>query len=1135
MKLVFVSSTFKDMQFERDRFHSHVVPLLDAKLEERGEAVYFGDLRWGVNTSDLDSDASNKKVLSVCLDEIDSCKPFMIVLIGERYGWIPGEELIKQACLLKGIDVDPSISVTHLEIEYGALLRPEYRGRVIFYFRELDKTGMTDAEKKDYEAESPLHAAKMKELKDKINELYPEQVRTYKAKWDPVTKSVVDLDPLMEMVSRDLEAAFDLDEEPFKNLPWQEKALHAADGYFMQEGARDLMDYIDFTISVGDPINHRSTVEIFRGHSGVGKTAYLRYEYQKDKSSGHKYEAAGFVYGLDPYSRNPFNMMRMMLYKLEQMTGEEHQFLEDEVDEDAVIKRIAHLAYKTKYNLIFYVDNGDQDILRPLYRLFGDFDYQKYDDMMLHDGSSFEHGLYVKVAYRKSNEPILVPPFARWCSIFEIGSVTEGKELNFINAIAKEKHKEISEVVAKEIIKREMGDTSSIYHGSRDPLYYRLITERLLMLDSEDFANIRKMGDGMDNINKYMLSIVDNFDKYATGLARDLMKEAAERIDQKFVYRLFMLLYAVRDYIPEKQIEYAFSKMGWEFSTLNFSLLTKSFGYLFSKRPVDNAYQLMFRYSLDDYRKTHKEEENAIIAFLKSEKDIHAFYFKYKLSGLVSFSSEKEFVTDALLDIYDISKTLTDQKDILDLRKSMAMMMNELVTRLLVGWEIPCLLNKKRPDVNFSFILDFIPTAYLFGNFDRSGEYRDTHIFFEGLTKDLELDNDNAKSLYLTAIAKAIKIDMANGLPVTEMYHQKYEEVANQCTDVLAELKARLAIVRDDIYQGRSFLYSADDLYDQLYIEHALDNRIEKQYYETIYKTQVDLVFARFLADNEIDVERANNIVFNAFNKQLSWGFVKDETVLRLISFDDVHVIVKEFMSYFKNHRLEEHSQNYLMTICRFVQIAAKEVGSRAYALLADIMEGVIQFQAIDNELMMIDAQYLAIEDVRAKRFWISKPCCTDIAHADLSRAMAELALHLMDQQINPTSQEFNDKYLNLFKGGISHTRQLLDHDRDHYLFYDVATSAFYISYYYVIYGKVDAAYSLYSYISSAINVDDLYMPQFGDFVVNAFHYLFGYDQANVKNLAINDYNALIATEDGQAILEKHRGLVEAILGMFGF
>ena len=115
MKLVFVSSTFKDMQFERDALNTYVAPLIDAHLAPRGEAVYFGDLRWGVNTTELDSEESSKKVLDVCLDEIDNCKPYMIVLVGERYGWIPAQELIDEACVLKGIEKIRDVSVTELD------------------------------------------------------------------------------------------------------------------------------------------------------------------------------------------------------------------------------------------------------------------------------------------------------------------------------------------------------------------------------------------------------------------------------------------------------------------------------------------------------------------------------------------------------------------------------------------------------------------------------------------------------------------------------------------------------------------------------------------------------------------------------------------------------------------------------------------------------------------------------------------------------------------------------------------------------------------------------------------------------------------------------------------------------------
>ena len=43
------------------------------------------DLRWGVT----EADAQDGKALDICLDEIDSCRPYFLGLLGHRYGWIP--------------------------------------------------------------------------------------------------------------------------------------------------------------------------------------------------------------------------------------------------------------------------------------------------------------------------------------------------------------------------------------------------------------------------------------------------------------------------------------------------------------------------------------------------------------------------------------------------------------------------------------------------------------------------------------------------------------------------------------------------------------------------------------------------------------------------------------------------------------------------------------------------------------------------------------------------------------------------------------------------------------------------------------------------------------------------------------
>lgn len=56
MKSIFVSSTFKDMHEERDILHKRVIPELNEYAVQYGESVSLCDLRWGVNTEDLDNE-----------------------------------------------------------------------------------------------------------------------------------------------------------------------------------------------------------------------------------------------------------------------------------------------------------------------------------------------------------------------------------------------------------------------------------------------------------------------------------------------------------------------------------------------------------------------------------------------------------------------------------------------------------------------------------------------------------------------------------------------------------------------------------------------------------------------------------------------------------------------------------------------------------------------------------------------------------------------------------------------------------------------------------------------------------------------------------------------------------------------
>ncbi|MBR4409931.1 MAG: DUF4062 domain-containing protein, partial [Firmicutes bacterium] len=82
MKSFFISSTFKDMQAERDMLHQSVFPDLRYRLKEFGEDIQELDLRWGVDTTLLSEEESGIRVIESCIDSIDRCRPYMIVFLG---------------------------------------------------------------------------------------------------------------------------------------------------------------------------------------------------------------------------------------------------------------------------------------------------------------------------------------------------------------------------------------------------------------------------------------------------------------------------------------------------------------------------------------------------------------------------------------------------------------------------------------------------------------------------------------------------------------------------------------------------------------------------------------------------------------------------------------------------------------------------------------------------------------------------------------------------------------------------------------------------------------------------------------------------------------------------------------------
>lgn len=125
---LFVSSTFRDMQAERNFLARHCFPLARQRFARCGFGFAEVDLRWGLPPED-----SEERIIDLCLQEVARCQGFFVGILGHRYGFIPAKTLISDQYEIPSNSRD--ISITELEIIQGAFAaqQPKF---IRFYFRQ---------------------------------------------------------------------------------------------------------------------------------------------------------------------------------------------------------------------------------------------------------------------------------------------------------------------------------------------------------------------------------------------------------------------------------------------------------------------------------------------------------------------------------------------------------------------------------------------------------------------------------------------------------------------------------------------------------------------------------------------------------------------------------------------------------------------------------------------------------------------------------------------------------------------------------------------------------------------------------------------------------------------------------------
>ena len=253
LRPIFISSTFRDMHAERDYLRNYVLPRLEEELHKRRYHLDWIDLRQGVDNHESISDEQRESlVLSVCLSEIKRSRPYLIVLLGDRYGWVPPGDRIDAATQEEGYFNEAlGKSVTALEIEFGIIKESStQKYRCFFYFRnslpyeiippELradysDQYATDDGASDRWKALNNLKArlAADPELKSRI--------RTYKADWDSEKLSVTGLERWGNQVFDDLwhELEVDTRQHIHNEAPTWEEIERVALSEFVERCGRD--------------------------------------------------------------------------------------------------------------------------------------------------------------------------------------------------------------------------------------------------------------------------------------------------------------------------------------------------------------------------------------------------------------------------------------------------------------------------------------------------------------------------------------------------------------------------------------------------------------------------------------------------------------------------------------------------------------------------------------------------------------------------------------------------------------------------------------------------------------------------------------------------------------------------------
>jgi tetratricopeptide (TPR) repeat protein len=542
---VFISSTFRDMNAERDHLARYVFPSLEERLRPRQHDLVAIDLRWGIETISVDTEeAKEMKVLKVCLAEIDRSRPFFIGLMGDYYGWIPPAKRIATATREAQFKTDmASKSITALEIEYGVLASPDQQRRSFFYFREplpYDKMDSQVAaiysDAYDARPERKLAPANLQALKARIKRQLPGRVRSYQATWDPVHCKVTGLEEFGQQVLEDLWRELDQETRVYlsvRPVTWQEQERDTLEE-FVHAHRRGFVGRVALLHQISDlvtsPTRKSETWFVcLVGEAGSGKSAILS-ELLSQLGQEEDLVILAHSAGISSRSTSVDILLRRWIQELADFINITNPALEI-ADRGELQEAFAEILSRVSRDnrVVLLLDALDQFERTPAAR----------------------HLTWL---------PVLWPANARLVATTQAGSESKalerragvkliplepltGDEIReIIELVCDRYHRKLHNEVIEALLTHELPSGS---WAAGNPLWLRLAMEELLLLDEDDFARFGEFaGTAEQKLHSLLLTTVHGFPVDVPSLYGTLLQRTEEAFGRKWA-RQFAALMAV--------------------------------------------------------------------------------------------------------------------------------------------------------------------------------------------------------------------------------------------------------------------------------------------------------------------------------------------------------------------------------------------------------------------------------------------------------------------------------------------------------------------------------------------------------------------------------------------------------------